>query len=68
MPKAFVQSFAVENSACSKQVAVPRAAMARAEPAVVDVHGAVWKGRHDYELVPSAKCYELFKMSYAAKV
>ena len=45
-----------------------RAAMARAEPAVVDVHGAVWKGRHDYELVPSAKRYELYEMSYAAKV
>lgn len=44
-----------------------RAAMARAEPAVVDVHGAVWKGRHDYELVPSAKRYELYEMSYAAK-
>ena len=42
--------------------------MARAEPAVVDVHGAVWKGRHEYELVPSAKRYELYEMSYAAKV
>ena len=45
-----------------------RAAMARAEPAVVDVHGAVWTGRHGYELVPSAKRYELYEMSYAAKV
>lgn len=42
--------------------------MARAEPAMVDVHGAVWTGRHDYELVPSAKRYELYEMSYAAKV
>lgn len=41
--------------------------MARAEPAMVDVHGAVWTGRHDYKLVPSAKRYELYEMSYAAK-
>ncbi|DBA75470.1 TPA: hypothetical protein ACH3X1_010723 [Trebouxia sp. C0004] len=45
-----------------------RAAMARAEPAMVDVHGAVWTGRHDYKLVPSAKRYELYEMSYAAKM
>lgn len=42
--------------------------MARAEPAMVDVHGAVWTDRNDYELVPSAKRYELYEMSYAAKV
>ncbi len=41
--------------------------MARAEPAMVDVHGAVWTSRHDYQLVPSAKRYELYEMSYAAK-
>jgi len=41
--------------------------MARAEPAMVDVHGAVWTGRHDYKLVPSAKRYELYEMSYVAK-
>ncbi len=41
--------------------------MARAEPATVDVHGAVWTTRHDYQLVPSAKRYELYEMSYAAK-
>ena len=34
---------------------------------MVDVHGAVWTGRHDYQLVPSAKRYELYEMSYAAK-
>ncbi|KAL3143663.1 hypothetical protein ABBQ38_002458 [Trebouxia sp. C0009 RCD-2024] len=45
-----------------------RAAMARREPAMVDVHGAVWTGRNEYELVPSAKRYELFEMSYAAKL
>lgn len=45
-----------------------RTAMARAEPAMVDVHGAVWTGRHDYKLVPSAKRYELYEMSYAAKM
>ena len=45
-----------------------RAAMAKAEPAMVDVHGARWTGRHEYELVPSAKRYELYEMSYAAKV
>ncbi|KAA6422013.1 MAG: aminotransferase class V [Trebouxia sp. A1-2] len=28
-----------------------RAAMAKAEPAMVDVHGAVWSGRHDYKLM-----------------
>lgn len=42
--------------------------MARAEPAMVDVHGAVWTDRNAYELVPSAKRYELYEMSYAAKV
>lgn len=42
--------------------------MARREPAMVDVHGAVWTGRNEYELVPSAKRYELFEMSYGAKV
>lgn len=42
--------------------------MARREPAVVDVHGAVWTGHNQYELVPSAKRYELYEMSYAAKV
>ena len=42
--------------------------MARAEPAMVDVHGAVWTGRNEYELVSSAKRYELYEMSYAAKV
>lgn len=41
--------------------------MANAEPAMVDVHGAVWTSRHDYQLVPSAKRYELYEMSYAAK-
>ena len=41
--------------------------MARAEPAMVDVHGAVWTGRHDYKLVPSAKRYELYEMSYDAR-
>ncbi len=35
---------------------------------MVDVHGAVWTGRNQYELVPSAKRYELYEMSYAAKV
>ena len=48
--------------------ALCRAAMARAEPAMVDVHGAVWTGRNEYDLVPSAKRYELYEMSYAAKV
>ena len=42
--------------------------MAKAEPAMVDIHGALWTGRDDYELVPSAKRYELYEMSYAAKV
>ena len=42
--------------------------MARAEPAMVDVHGAIWTGRNNYELVASAKRYELYEMSYAAKV
>ena len=42
--------------------------MARAEPAMVDVHGAVWTSPDEYELVPSAKRYELYEMSYAAKV
>lgn len=42
--------------------------MARVEPAMVDVHGAVWTDRNAYELVPSAKRYELYEMSYAAKV
>lgn len=41
--------------------------MAKAEPAMVDVHGAVWSGRHDYKLVRSAQRYELYEMSYAAK-
>lgn len=61
---------AYEHMCMSSQCrAVPcRAAMARAEPAVVDVHGAVWTQRNEYELVPSAKRYELYEMSYAAKV
>ena len=35
---------------------------------MVDVHGAVWTGRNAYELVASAKRYELYEMSFAAKV
>ena len=57
----WVPRWALGSAAC-------RAAMARREPAMVDVHGAVWTGRDEYELVPSAKRYELYEMSYAAKV
>lgn len=42
--------------------------MARAEPAMVDIHGAVWNSPEDYELVPSAERYEVYEMSFAAKV
>ena len=42
--------------------------MARAEPAMVDIHGAVWSSPDSYELVPSAERYEVYEMSFAAKV
>lgn len=45
-----------------------RQAMARAEPAMVDIHGAVWSSPESYELVPSAERYEVYEMSFAAKV
>ena len=45
-----------------------RAAMARAEPAVVDIHGATWDSPDEYKLVPSAKRYEVYEMSMAGKV
>lgn len=42
--------------------------MARAEPAMIDIHGAVWTSPEEYELVPSAKRYEVYEMSFAAVV
>lgn len=49
-------------------VVMCRQAMARAEPAMVDIHGAVWKSPEEYDLVPNAKRYEVYEMSFAAKV
>lgn len=42
--------------------------MARAEPAVVDIHGATWDSPDEYKLVPSAQRYEVYEMSMAGKV
>lgn len=45
-----------------------RKAMARHEPAALDIHGATWTGPKDYTLDPTAKRYEVYEMSMAAKV
>ena len=42
--------------------------MAKHEPAALDIHGATWTGPKDYKLDPTAKRYELYEMSMAAKV
>ena len=42
--------------------------MAQAEPAALDIHGATWTGKQDYKLDPTAKRYEVYEMSMAAKV
>ncbi|KAK9841124.1 hypothetical protein WJX74_000394 [Apatococcus lobatus] len=45
-----------------------RKAMAKHEPAALDIHGATWTGEQDYKLDPTAKRYEVYEMSMAAKV
>ncbi|KAK9862697.1 hypothetical protein WJX84_002020 [Apatococcus fuscideae] len=45
-----------------------RKAMAKHEPATLDIHGATWTGKQDYELDPTAKRYEVYEMSMSAKV
>lgn len=42
--------------------------MAKHEPATLDIHGATWTGKQDYELDPTAKRYEVYEMSMSAKV
>lgn len=42
--------------------------MARFEPASIDNSGAVWTARSEYQLVPSAKRYELYEKNFAAVV
>lgn len=38
------------------------------EPAALDLHGAEWTSHTEYRMDPTAKRYELYEMSYAAKV
>ena len=45
-----------------------RALQSGGEPAIVDVHGGVWTSETEYELDPTAKRYEVYEMSFAAKV
>ena len=42
--------------------------MDRFEPAVLDNVGARWVAKDSYELQPTAKRFECYEMSFAAKV
>lgn len=45
-----------------------QALQAGGKPALLDVHGGLGSGERDYELDPTAKRYEVYEMSFAAKV
>eukprot|EP00951_Prasinocladus_malaysianus_P013073 scaffold98235_cov30-Prasinocladus_malaysianus.AAC.1 len=45
-----------------------RAAMEGSSPAMLDVWGAMWEGQGSYAMQPTARRYESYEMSFAAKV
>lgn len=57
----------VWNSCCLFSSHCSRA-LDRFEPAAIDVTGASWVGDSEYRLQPSARRFESYEMSFAAKV
>lgn len=42
--------------------------MGETEPAALDMWGATWSGESQYDLHPTARRYEQYEISFAAKV